>query len=127
MKINALWVKSVCAVAAMLLANQSQAAVYLGSDSNGYDWTFLEKRVVNKGRGIKESWAFVERGNDKRKILYSFNCRNNTISTLAIYDYKVARGRADRLIYQWQNPTPATSAKYIQPNTFAAQMYWYAC
>lgn len=116
-------------VAAILfgLAMSSQAAIYLGQDSNGYDWTFMEKRLVNKGRGIKESWAFQERQNEKRKILYSFNCRNQTITPMAVYDYKVAQGRADRLVYQWQNPTPGLSAQRIRYNTFAWQMFHIAC
>lgn len=104
----------------------SQAAIYLGQDSQGYDWTFMEKRLVNKGYGIKESWAFQTKANTKRKALYSFNCRNQTIATLAIYDYRTGRG-TDKLVHSWQNPNPGISAEYVRTNTFGWQMYQIAC
>lgn len=104
---------------------QSQAAIYLGQDTSGHDWTFLEKRIVNKGHGYKESWAFIERGNDKRKVLYSFNCNRASVAQLAVDDYKVARGRTDRLIHSWRPVRP--SYYQIGQGTFEAQMYYIAC
>lgn len=111
----------------LLLTTQANAAMYLGKDAQGYRWTFLEGRIVHKSVNIKESWAFQERGRDKRKILYSFNCANDSISTLAIDDYKVNRGRSDTLISSWRNPNPRNSYYAVSPNSFQRMMIDYVC